>query len=227
MSIKPHTTKPKHTNEHGTTVSYVIGFALSLIFTVIPYYLVVNKSLTGNGLLMTILGFAFVQMLIQIFFFLHLGRGPKPLYNVIFFVGTASLIAVVVGGSIFIMNNLYKNMSSSDVTIKLAEREGIAQVGDEKTGACQGLKENYKVIIKNGDVTPVSTQAHLCDTLTFVNEDADTHTLVFGPKTYGGEESQTVYKGHPESITLNQTGYFTFQDHRYTSVIGYFTVASD
>ena len=68
--------------ERGTITSYVIGFLLSLVFTAIPYYLVVNKTVEGNTLLATILGFAVLQMAVQIFFFLHLGRGPKPLYNV-------------------------------------------------------------------------------------------------------------------------------------------------
>lgn len=224
MSMKPHTPKPK---EHGTAASYIVGFILSLIFTVIPYYLVVNKTITGNALLITILGFAFIQMLIQIFFFLHLGRGPKPLYNVVFFVATAGLIAVVVGGSIFIMNNLYQNMSPSEVTIKQAEGEGIAHIGHETTGACQGLKENHKVTIRNGQVNPVQTQANQCDTLTFINEDSQVRVLKFGPQSYGGEFDQTVHKGRPESITLNQIGSYTFKDIYDSSALGYFYVTGE
>ena len=87
MSKKSHKPTPK--SEHGTTRSYVIGFVLSLIFTVIPYYLVTNKTIAGSALLATILGIAVLQMFIQIFFFLHLGRGPKPFYNVVFFFATA------------------------------------------------------------------------------------------------------------------------------------------
>jgi len=210
--------------EHGTVVSYLIGFMLSLFLTVIPYYIVVNKVVTGNKLLVTILGFAFVQMLVQIFFFLHLGRGPKPLYNVLFFVATVGLIVVAVGGSIFIMNNLYRNMSPYDVTLKLSENEGIAQVGNIKTGACQGLNKNHKVVIKTGKVTPVLTEAHLCDTLTFINEDGQEILLVFGPKSYGGEFDKRVNKVKPMSITLNELGTYSFTDSKDPSVSGFFVV---
>src|SRR5688572_2414166 len=116
MNKLAHTTTK---GEHGTTGSYVIGFILSLVFTLIPYYLVVNKTVTGTAILATILTFGVVQMLIQIFFFLHLGRGPKPMYNVVFFGATASLILVVVLGSVFIMNHLHYNMSPTEVTKKL------------------------------------------------------------------------------------------------------------
>ena len=93
-------------SEHGTATSYVIGYVLSLLFTVIAYLLVANKTFSGNKLLMAILGIAVVQMFVQIFFFLHLGRGPKPLYNVVFFFATAGIIVIVIGASLLIMNNL-------------------------------------------------------------------------------------------------------------------------
>src|SRR5580765_7290735 len=125
------------TREHGTTVSYITGFVLSLGLTFLPYYLVVHKTVTGDALIATLLGFAVLQMFVQIFFFLHLGRGPKPFYNVVFFFATVSIIVIAVGGSLFIMSNLYRNMSPDQVTTKLAQDEGIAQVGGQKTGACQ------------------------------------------------------------------------------------------
>ena len=122
-----HKTIP-HNDAHKTINSYIVGFVLSLIFTAIPYYMVVNQTVTGTSLLLTILGFAVLQMLVQIFFFLHLGRGPKPLYNVVFFASTVGIILVVVGGSIVIINNLHYNKSPSDQTKSLVEGEGIYQI---------------------------------------------------------------------------------------------------
>lgn len=213
--------------EHGTAMSYVIGFILSLIFTLIPYYLVVNKTVTGTTLLVTILGFGFIQMFIQIFFFLHLGRGPKPMYNVVFFGATISLILVVVGGSVFIMNHLHYNMSPTELTKKLAQKEGIDQVGGEKTGACQDLGANHKVTIKNGTVSPLHSEAELCDTLTFINEDEALREISFGshPRhdSYAGE-SEIKLQGRPKSITLNQPGEYIFHDHLDPTTYGYFNV---
>jgi len=216
--------------EHRTTTSYVVGFILSLIFTAIPYYMVVNKTVTGRSLLVTILGFAVLQMLVQIFFFLHLGRGPKPLYIVAFFVSTVGIILVVVFGSIFIIDHWHYNMAPpKDLATKLAQDEAIGQVGGEKTGACTDLGENHQIIIKDGKPNPIRVDAELCDTLSFINEDSKSYDLVFGeksdPKTYGGETGIAIRKNYPTTITLNQkTSGILFRDGLDPTLTGSFTV---
>lgn len=221
MSTKTH-------KDHGTVGSYVIGFILSLVFTIIPYYLVVGEILTGTSLLLAILGIAIVQMFIQIFFFLHLGRGPKPFYNIVFFFATAGLIVIVVGASMFIMDNLYRTMSPKEVIIKQAQKENIAQIDGTETGACTENKQSHVVTIRGGVANPSFIEANLCDTLTFVNEDTDTRTLNFGDHTsmvaYGGEDEVVVDAGKSETITLNQTGTFGYFDHMDKATAGSFTV---
>lgn len=218
-------------SEHGTTRSYVIGFVLSLIFTIIPYYLVINKVLTGDTLLITILCIAVIQMFIQIFFFLHLGRGPKPFYNVVFFFATAGLIVIVVGASLFIMENLYRTMSPKELLVRQAQKENISQVGDEETGACSQNKQNHIVTIKDSKFTPAVIQAQRCDTLTFVNEDDVEREITFGQHnqhvSYGGEDHIILDDGRPETITLNETGDFIIHDHREPSVGGSFIVTPE
>jgi cytochrome o ubiquinol oxidase operon protein cyoD len=228
MSETSHHTHSHSKGEHGTKMSYIVGFLLSLLFTAIPYYLVVQKIVTGDLLLATILEFAVLQLAVQIFFFLHLGRGPKPLYNVVFFVATVGLILVVVLGSIFIMNNLQYNMTPAEVIKKLAQNESISQVGGEKTGACQEVHANHKVTISNGKISPSHTEAHLCDTFTFINQDDKTRDIAFGPhprhENYGGESEVTARKGYAKTITLNQSGTYIFHDHLDPGVIGHLTV---
>jgi cytochrome o ubiquinol oxidase operon protein cyoD len=223
-------TQPKA--EHGTLAAYIIGFILSLVFTAIPYYLVVTKTITGNTLLATILTFAVLQMAVQIFFFLHLGRGPKPLYNVAFFVSTVGIILVVVLGSIFIMDHLsYNMMAPKATTTKLAQDEGISQVGGEKTGACADIGVNYQIIIQNGKVSPLRTGAHLCDSLTFINRDSAVHEIVFGsyPRSedYGGETVLAVRPGRTKTITLNQLGTHAYYDQAHPAAAGYFIVTKN
>ena len=221
-------TSAKARATRGSTLNYIIGFLLSLLFTTIPYYFVVNKVVTGNTLLALILGFAVLQMLVQIFFFLHLGRGPKPLYNVVFFISTVGIILIVVLGSVFIINNLHYNTSRGDVTTRLAQDESIAQVGGEKTGACQELKSNHLITITGDKVSPVHTDAHLCDTLTIVSNDNTEREIAFGPhpqhQVYGGLTELQVRKKYPKTITLNQLGAHQFHDHNNEYVTGDFTV---
>ena len=226
MKQNHHTLSP--VEEHNPTASYVIGFILSIIFTLIPYSLVVNKTLSGNNLIAVILGFAIVQMMIQIFFFLHLGRGPKPFYNIVFFAGTVGLILVTVGGSIFIMNNLYANMSPEDAARYLAQKEGIAQLGDRHTGACQGTLDNHQVVFRDGSITPVLTTANRCDTLTIINQDEVDKKIAFGEHDqhtgYGGNDEFIVQNDRNKTIVLNETGSFLFHDHYAPEAMGYLTV---
>lgn len=215
-------------NEHGTSLSYVIGFVLSLIFTIIPYHLVVNNVLSGNSLLLAILGIAIIQMFIQIFFFLHLGRGPKPFYNIVFFFATAGLIIIVVGASVFIMENLYRTMSPQELVVRQAQKEGIDQINGKETGACQENKVSHIVTIKDGVASPAHVQARRCDTLTFNNQDDAVYELAFGlhPEdvSYGGEDIVVLDDGRPETITLNELGSFAIHDHGDQNLILYLSV---
>ncbi len=225
--IEEHTPK----REHGTTKSYVTGFILSLVFTIIPYYLVVEKVMTGNAVIGTILGFGVLQMLVQVIFFLHLGREKKPYWQRSFLMATIGGIVVVVGGSLWIMSHLRYNMTPvtrDDESMKLIEDEGIPQIGGEKTGACSGQYETYKVTLKDSTIVPNSISAKMCDRLTFINDSSETRYIMFGsfetPEAYGGEDMLTITKMRPKTIVLNQTGTHQFHDHQDAEQAGQFTV---
>ncbi len=228
LEHETHTT-PKH--EHGTTESYIIGFLLSLIFTFVPYYLVVEHVVAGNALLATIFAFAVLQMLVQVLFFLHLGREKKPYWQRLFLMGTIGGILVVAGGSIWIMHHLHYNMTPvtpADISKKLVEDEGIYEIGGQKTGACRGVHENHQVVIKDGVVSPLHTDAQKCDTLTFINQDGDKRYMTFGTHphhgVYAGESELTVIKGRAKTITLSELGDYQFHDHLHEQTAGSFSV---
>lgn len=224
---EPHNHQSHH-EEHGTIGAYVVGFILSLVFTFIPYYLVTQKIMSGTTLIITILGIALLQMVIQLFFFLHLGRGPKPLYNIVFFFATAGVIVITVGASLFIMDNLYRNMSPHEIIRKQAQEENIAQIGGQETGACAQNKDSHIVTISERTVSPAIIEANRCDTLTFLNKDNETYMLQFmsggEEASYGGEYELVLDDGRPETITLNQIGTYTFTEHEQPSLTGEFTV---
>lgn len=216
--------------EHGTLQAYVIGFILSLVFTFIPYYLVVNHVITGTTLLMTIMAFGVLQMLVQVLFFLHLGRKPRPAWQIIFFVFTIGTILVVVGGSIIITSNLHHNMMPSDQVKKLANDEGIYQVNGEKTGACEGRHTNHRVVLQGATANPALVEAKQCDTLSFMNKDSDTKKITFGvypdSTTYAGVTEYTIRSGQNKTITLSEPGTYNFYDTSKPATTGSFTVSS-
>lgn len=215
-------------SEHGTMRSYVFGFILSLVFTLIPYYLVTSKLVSGGTLLPIILGVAIIQMIIQIVFFLHLGRGPKPMYNIVFFGMTVITILVVVTGSVWIIDHLDSSMASSDLYKTAVNQEGVYQINGEKTGACQQPLANHKVTIRKGIVTPIHFEAKLCDSLTFLEEDTNGRVITFGAhprhESYAGMDEIPLHKGRGKTITLSDTGSYLFHDHEDPNVFGTFTV---
>lgn len=229
MSSHPHHRSSNDHDEQGATMSYVVGFVLSLLFTAVPYYMVINKSAASSTLLRVIIGIAVLQMLIQIIFFLHLGRGPKPMYNIVFFGFTVATILIVVGGSLFIINNLHYNMAPPDATTKLIEDEGIAQLSGKETGACQGEYTMHKATITDGKIRPLYINARQCDRIMFINEDDKVREITFGmhPEhaSYAGENNVQVRKGRPNTIILNENGTYQYHDHLDPTVTGYFTVS--
>ncbi len=218
---------PKHRDDKSLA-SYIIGFVLSLIFTIIPYYVVVNHLLKGSSLLLAILGFAVVQLIVQVTFFLHLGRGPKPNWNLFFFAATLGIILIVVGGSLIIINNLHRNLIPADQARRIVDNEGIYQVGGETTGACHSVRTNHVITIKDGKTLPLLTIAKKCDTLTFVDKDTANLDIGFGSARlnmpYAGLSSVAVPKGHSKTITLSELGTFQFHDRVRPLVIGSFAV---
>ena len=94
----------------ATISSYVIGFALSVVLTLTAYVLVVQHLLTGKALMAAIVGLAIVQLIVQLFFFLHLHRESKPRWNLVVFMFMLLILLIVVIGSLWIMHNLDYNM---------------------------------------------------------------------------------------------------------------------
>ena len=101
-----HTVGESHSD--AKYISYVIGFVLSLITTLVSYFLVVNNVLPKEALMYTVMAIAVVQLVIQLIFFLHLGRGSR--WKLVTFIFAILIVLIVVIGSIWIMNNLDYNM---------------------------------------------------------------------------------------------------------------------
>lgn len=113
---------------HGSFATYVTGFVLSIVLTFIPYALIVNQTLTGWTVVLVIMAFAVAQLIVQLVFFLHLGRESGPKWNTMAFYFMVMVVLVVVGGSLWIMKNLDYNMDtshSSGQTTNLQGQEGF------------------------------------------------------------------------------------------------------
>lgn len=100
--MKQHENHGDHHN-HGSLKSYVIGFILSIVLTIIPLVLVMNQMMSKTATLITIMVMAILQFVIQLFFFMHIREGEKPRYNVQTLILGLVIVLTIVLGSIWIM----------------------------------------------------------------------------------------------------------------------------
>ena len=93
--------------------SYVTGFVLSVILTLIPYVIVVNHMFGKQSLVVAVVVFGVAQLLVQVIFFLHLSKKSKPRWNIIVLVFTVLIVAILVVGSLWVMYNLNYNLNAA------------------------------------------------------------------------------------------------------------------
>ncbi|ALH96399.1 cytochrome o ubiquinol oxidase subunit IV [Acinetobacter equi] len=97
---------------HGNVKQYTIGFILSIILTIIPFGMVMSGNFEGQrGLLVAVIAItAVAQVLVQLVYFLHMNSSSEQRWNVIAFIYTILTIAILLIGSVWIMNHLHFNM---------------------------------------------------------------------------------------------------------------------
>ncbi len=92
-----------------TARPYLIGIVLALTLTAIPFALVAMGTLSRDTTLAVILVAAIIQIFVHLRFFLHIGLS-KPLENLIALAFACVLIFIMVGGTLWIMFDLYNRM---------------------------------------------------------------------------------------------------------------------
>jgi len=105
-------------------------------------------------------------------------------------------------------------------------------LGNKKSGTttaeCAETGTEYVVHIQDSQPTITDINTKLCDKLTIVNDDNQLRLIAFGVhenhKAYNGVTEHTLEQGEQFSVTLNQTGGFTFHDHLHDTFLGKFTV---
>jgi cytochrome o ubiquinol oxidase operon protein cyoD len=108
-----------------TLKSYITGFILSIILTLIPYFAVTNKLLSGATLVTVLILFAIAQLMVQLIFFLHMREESKPRLNLVVFISFVGIIVIVVVASIWIMQNLNYNMTLIQLDKVMQKGEGF------------------------------------------------------------------------------------------------------
>lgn len=96
---------------HATLKGYATGLILSIILTVIPFWLVMDhviQSPAATGL--TIMAFAGVQIIVHMIFFLHLDFRSESGWTALATIFTVIVVFIVLLGSIWVMYHANANM---------------------------------------------------------------------------------------------------------------------
>lgn len=99
-----------HLEAHGSLKDYTVGFILSVILTAIPFWLVMGNVLPASMTAPIILGFAAVQVVVHMIYFLHMNGKSEGGWNLMALVFTAILLFIVLAGSIWVMYHMNANM---------------------------------------------------------------------------------------------------------------------
>ena len=94
----------------GSLKSYLTGFVLSLILTAIPFSLVRNGTWSSPAILAGICSAGTVQILVHLYYFLHLDTSSAARWNVLAMIFTLLIMVLFVGGTIWIMSSLHYRM---------------------------------------------------------------------------------------------------------------------
>ena len=89
---------------------YLTGFALAVLLTLVSFGLVAFGALPRTATLILIAIAAIIQILVHLRYFLHLNFSSTPRRNVVTIAFAGVLIFIMVGGSLWIMFDLYNRM---------------------------------------------------------------------------------------------------------------------
>jgi len=95
---------------HGSRPSYLIGFGLAVLLTVIPFWLVMTLPFSKQAIALIIMAFAAVQMVVHMLFFLHMNRRAEGGWSIMALLFTVTIVGIALSGSLWVMYHMNQNM---------------------------------------------------------------------------------------------------------------------
>ncbi len=95
---------------HGSVKSYLVGFLLAAVLTIIPFWAVMKGGLPTFTTGVIIIVAAILQIFVHLIFFLHLDRSSEQRWNVSAAAFTVVVIGIIVAGTLWVMYNMNVHM---------------------------------------------------------------------------------------------------------------------
>ncbi|MBC3301132.1 cytochrome o ubiquinol oxidase subunit IV [Pseudomonas sp. SWRI18] len=97
-------------SSHGSSRSYLVGFLVSVLLTLIPFALVMFPSLPRTVTAWLVVALGIIQIVVHLKFFLHLDTAEEQRWNLVALIFSAVIILLLVGLSLWIMGSIHHNM---------------------------------------------------------------------------------------------------------------------
>jgi cytochrome o ubiquinol oxidase subunit IV len=124
MAIKHELAQLPPEKTHGLFGSYVIGFIFSISLTFVAYYGVTRDWFSSGSVVFALLTLAIMQFVVQLFFFLHVGRETRPRWKLLMLFLAIVFVLILVLGSIWVMYNLNYRMTPQQTEQYLKRQDG-------------------------------------------------------------------------------------------------------
>lgn len=98
-------------HDHGSVKSYVTGFILAVILTVIPFGVVMGGGFDSRALTIgLVILCAVAQVLVHMIYFLHMNSAAEEGWTVLSTIFTVVIVVIMIAGSLWVMFHLNTNM---------------------------------------------------------------------------------------------------------------------
>ncbi len=99
-----------HHGWNKSTKPLILGLIFSLVMIFAAYEMTTHLHVKGSTLMVSLMALASLQALAQLIFFMHVGLESKPRWNLAMLILTIFVVVLIVWGSVWIMENLNRNL---------------------------------------------------------------------------------------------------------------------
>ena len=115
MSSDMHAFQPQSdahsAHPSGSRGSYLLGFALSVVLTALPFWFVMNGTLGDKQMTaLVIMALAAVQIVVHMIYFLHMNTTSEGGWSMMALIFTVIMVVIAMTGSLWVMHHLNGNM---------------------------------------------------------------------------------------------------------------------
>jgi cytochrome o ubiquinol oxidase subunit IV len=100
-------------------IGYLVGLGLAVLLTATSFFIAGTDMVWQPSIPIAIIVLAIAQMGVHVVFFLHITTGPDNTNNVMALAFGVMIVVLVVGGSLWIMENLNQNMVPMDQLMQM------------------------------------------------------------------------------------------------------------